>query len=545
MVRSVVREQNRGGVAQAGIVERAATFSLRIKMRVLLLALMAWPLSVSATTPVAGHIAKANRNTADIHGSVAATARQNQIHSPVSAGAMKCDGVTDDTAALTAALSAAAANKNALVQVPMGTCIIGSVGIPDNIHLSGAGKYASTLKTRSGLNGLMLTFSGMGTNIAITDITLDGNKGGQSTEGQLVSPNLASRAASDITLQRVRFQNAWRFAYNDIGANAGNGGPTNIRILDCDFIGNGTDDGSSVVFGDILLAAPSNTVMSRNFFSGTGGNAIMIGPRPGAKQQYVEITNNIITGALGFGVALGGGNNVNEHIQIAHNKFYMPASIQNIIDLGEAAQVVVDENVIVMSTLAAGCGGIADAPNSTGITVTNNRVFGAPGTLNLGYGISLGGIDSVISGNYVSYAGGSGIGIAPALNTTATNVVIAENVVKNSSQASANKVGIELYLTPGTGNVRNIQIHDNELFDDQKSRTQNYGIGLAIVGQATGFRDIAIHDNKLRHNKIGAILNNLSAPSNLRIYNNLAGEAEATGSKTPARQPRAQHVTIP
>lgn len=100
----------------------------------------------------------------------------------------KVDGVTDDTAALNAAIAACAAVGGGIVDIGPGVCVIsstiyignGSTGASSTINgvtLRGDGIYASSLKWNGASGGVMVQILGLSYGNAVTDLTLDGNNG--------------------------------------------------------------------------------------------------------------------------------------------------------------------------------------------------------------------------------------------------------------------------------------------------------------------------------------------------------------------------------
>jgi hypothetical protein len=103
------------------------------------------------------------------------------------------NGVTDDTAALQAALDAAAAGGGGTVRVPPGRFSTRTLSIDTRVHLAGAGVEATVLVLRGRTHGDLIrsrgwnVLSGTNRNIgpynfSIRDLTLDGNRA-QNTRG--------------------------------------------------------------------------------------------------------------------------------------------------------------------------------------------------------------------------------------------------------------------------------------------------------------------------------------------------------------------------
>lgn len=93
------------------------------------------------------------------------------IANPVTAYGAKGDGVTDDTAAFTAAFA-----ESDVVTVPPGKYIVTGITIPEYKCLIGDSEYESIIKLKDGANGNLITNSGVGS-CTISNLYLDGNSG--------------------------------------------------------------------------------------------------------------------------------------------------------------------------------------------------------------------------------------------------------------------------------------------------------------------------------------------------------------------------------
>lgn len=128
------------------------------------------------------------------------------------------DGVTDDTAAINSAITAANAAGGGTVYLPPGTYYLGSGPLfnassaINNIWLRGAGRGATTLKANGALTGgtadlirfVIPTSSAYAQNIAITDMTLDCSA---ATAGN----GMTLQGVNFLRLQRITVNKAWGF----------------------------------------------------------------------------------------------------------------------------------------------------------------------------------------------------------------------------------------------------------------------------------------------------------------------------------------------
>ena len=103
----------------------------------------------------------------------------------------KGDGGTDDTVAVQAAINAASAAGGGQIFFPTGTYVVGTLTLPTNVHLCGAGRDIASLLLKAGTNSDLI----LGTNFgsltgtngtggvygwSVRNLTLDGNKANNS-----------------------------------------------------------------------------------------------------------------------------------------------------------------------------------------------------------------------------------------------------------------------------------------------------------------------------------------------------------------------------
>lgn len=104
------------------------------------------------------------------------------------------DGVTDDSAAINAAINYVKNNGGGEVYLPPGTFIVAGIDIFSKIHLRGSGKESTILKLKDNANQDVIysdsVYTLMGTNslggennFSISDLTIDGNRENNPTAG--------------------------------------------------------------------------------------------------------------------------------------------------------------------------------------------------------------------------------------------------------------------------------------------------------------------------------------------------------------------------
>jgi polygalacturonase len=134
------------------------------------------------------------------------------------------DAVTDDTAAIQAAIDAAAAVGGGIVICPPGTYLVseystthGCLFLKSGVHLRGTNRNAVTIKLadsqRTSVCMIATTVARGATRIAaksdqtISDLTLDGNKANQSVEVQIQRDGVFAQDVERLRIERVTSQN--------------------------------------------------------------------------------------------------------------------------------------------------------------------------------------------------------------------------------------------------------------------------------------------------------------------------------------------------
>ena len=203
----------------------------------------------------------------------------------------KGDGATDDTAALQAAVDAAAAARTTLY-IPAGTYLVSEpILLPagEGYALAGSG-WGTSLKLADGANCFVLAMEGEDTRVIIRDMKIDGNCTGQSTTGSSGGIYGAGAVA-------CRFDNIHFVACRDdglyLGPQTSGAFGHNNRVIGCLFdqsmastgpgrgIHMDANDENQIVFCDFEFLGGSG---------GTGfGTAVCILDRAGT--QFIDICN--------------------------------------------------------------------------------------------------------------------------------------------------------------------------------------------------------------------------------------------------------------
>jgi hypothetical protein len=404
------------------------------------------------------------------------------------------------------------------VVLPSGTCSFDpSVGFsaPNGTWISGAGKYATTLRIPNGNNSTIPMVNINGTapnNIYLSDFTIDGNAQNQTNGGPLIQ---VLSNGGKIRIERMVLQNSWADCFIALSGGSGKYS-SDIEILGNEFNVCG-HMGSTA--GDVRIFQPLRVKVNGNKFNNSIALAsVTFSSQVGAGQ--VEVANNHFVGGTGYGVVLGGGTIGASDGNVHDNFFSMaPRANQNVIDISYWDNVTIHHNhILAMGTC---CNGISDLPPAFRTVVDGNEIMGSP-LLITNSCIALGGNATVISHNYCQGAGGAGIVLSIGATSQIKGVTITDNIVKiNSLQTGGANAGIETFLAPGgTASLSDVTLRNNQAYDDQASPTQGWGIGIAVAGQSTGYRNITAENNNVRGNKTGGIFNGAKSSFGFLFQNN-------------------------
>lgn len=490
----------------------------------------------------------------------------------------KGDAVTDDTAAIQAAINAMP-SSGGTIWLPGGRSTVYSI---TQLHFRSNMTFISdlaTLKRASGSGAPIIAAldedAGL-SNIVLRGVVFDGN----GTNDNVVSfPN----NCSNVLIEYCEWQNfgsGWWLLFNDGTAttlpndlitirrckvvgnsasyNAGEGGiilnPSRVRI----------EENYFEKFGTVKLEPASGATANiywdlavrNNLFYDNGQSSVLIRPNGATIIKDVVVTGNEFRqvgliagkGAVVHEQAVGSGGTVT-HSVIANNivKYWGRASggatAGNAITVGSSTMIgediVIANNILDCSDLT----GAAPPGQTSGIVV-----LGSSGTHIK---------DVVIIGNIVKYTGIWGILVEYA------DCVITNNIVVNAMAVSTSDRGSGIYLSFGVANsiINNNKVYNtgaenasgspyagigtersntiinnvmigNRCFDDRGTPFQVYGIRLGVVGTTTDQpQEITISDCDLDGNVTGAIgLNNGTTERNYRIINNRGYNPQGTAT---------------
>jgi hypothetical protein len=294
------------------------------------------------------------------------------------------DGSTDDTAAIQAALTAAATAKRR-VHVPPGTYVVTTVTVPDGVDFRGVG-IGSILKRKAASNASMVVLNSLAT---VAALALDGNKAGQ-----------AGTPAGGIAMVQA--------ATGEAGAS----------VRDC-VLTNGWGCG-------ITALTHVDFEITRNTIDGIE-NSSAIYVTEGSHRPRIEA--NRITNCLLWGIMVRATDN-----PIEASPLYMesPIVVGNVVDYRGLSLAASPLGIELFGAQNSGTFGISGG--IVGGSVSENQVF-APdqaGTQSI-FGISIGGASgTTVVGN--SLIGGPQRAFLPALeNGISSRCVFSSNYVADAT----------------------------------------------------------------------------------------------------------------
>jgi parallel beta-helix repeat protein len=406
----------------------------------------------------------------------------------------KGDGVTDDTAAIQAAMDAASN-----VYFPAGTYLVGAALVPNtNQYMWGTG---ATIKLADSTNTSIISADGA-SNITIEGLSLDGNKANQS---------ITKTDSTKAVIYLTDTSNATQVTKNNIVnckiINAGSdgvcfGASTYSGVSDC-YIEAPAQHGISTIGGSILQTefctfshnrikggetgadgAGIIVMGTARFCSITGNTITDTGIYGDGITAYAQvnhghsITGNVIKNSHNHGIHIGGdhitvsGNTINEVALTASGASGILVESQS---TDPAAQFITLSGNTVYCTNANVGAGIDIQDRANNVVVSGNNIRN---TATIGIRLNDGSL-AVVSGNQVSGSGTIGIDVSSYIR-----VNIEGNIISNTNQD-----GIDL-----TGAAQSI-VSGNFIFNSGVS--VGGGTGFAIKADATS-TNLFIQGNMMR-----------------------------------------------
>lgn len=524
----------------------------------------------SATGSIQPKVGESHKHTAsDIRGGVfpeamLGLADRTQVVNVKSFGA-KGDGVTDDTAAVQAAVNAA----TGAVLFPAGTYVVTSVKLAKNITLRGGGEgFGATIKHKDGaavtsgtFETAMLRLTSHGITVRLRDLTLDGNYPGQGSAngGSATKTTNSYVAGGSITYGRVLSAEGLTASAGDVlvldiancrvtrpQMGIGIEGVVDVdsreilRVRDCDF-----DD-----FAPGIIA-----------YDGTNGYSTHLS---GYDPTVINITGKVdahISGCTFTGYRDPRDSPTSGLSTNAYN--YPPCAVRvTIPQTGVSDPTYEFGSLSLTDCTFSGMGRHTDAGNGIGVTdwyarsrdvrVSGNRFFDC-------YAAALRGKSNcqglVVSGNLVDGVVGDGIDMArPTYEPQGGDYRIVHNVVRNVSGRGLQVIGDGTTVQPYVDDVliqgnliecddegiflrycRNARVCDNTV---TSGGTGVYADGMSgpvdlsgnTIGATSGSAVSVYFAAAATTNRLAVVDNNILGGANYGVYAKYAGSVRALGN---------------
>ncbi|MDR7006093.1 glycosyl hydrolase family 28-related protein [Paraburkholderia strydomiana] len=375
----------------------------------------------------------------------------------------KCDGVTDDAAAIRAATAYASSKGGGVVFIPAGTTLVASsIVVPPNVTIRGDSMYATTVTVpanATGFNGYNpnAVFILNSNNCGIRDLGMDGNIANNASQGFGAISNTV--LASGVFVESCYIRN---FIYNGIVFNPATGSISNFRI--------NRNRLENIGWGAITAYCSINGQINQNSIISCGSAGIQTGYNASTSNftfsQYIIIEGNYVNRSIppthivsnaaesGFMIGVGAGD---EYITISNNICYDNRNAkQDGIGLGQDGTrvnegLVFDSNVVIYAGLF-------------GIDVSSNHI---------------------VSNNYIRYAAQQGIKLGTDIGGNLVNATVVDNIVDScnlSGVGSADGIWVDGTLTSSipTALYENIKINGNRVTDFNSPANTVYGLNIGF-----------------------------------------------------------------
>ncbi len=477
------------------------------------------------------------------------------------------DGVTDDTDAIQAALTAAGALYTATgtrqsVYVPAGVYLVSKaaagwcLSVPSGVHLWGPGRIKMAALTDP--NVAIISVQDV-QNVLIEGITIDGNSGAQAFEVDPKNHGIFTRGSQDVIIRNVIAESIDGDAfYFGKSSTVGNPNPyaQNCRVENfwvtgsrrsavtiaranwitvsrgyaigwsgeqsaCINIESDSEDSHGCVFEDVYIDNPAPESAHTCYgISLTGGNETLI--RRCYLPSTIIVTNSdnvSIEGCVwdhpGGAFDFGNGGHPGESciqarttldgLRIENNVLRISGAIGGDAAFDIACVMITNTN--------------ANRPKD--VVIKGNRCFPGGGR----YGIYMAGLAGVtlVKDNFIDCAGTDLGIIAFTPNNAMEDVVIEGNVIRNASAANG-AIAVTTTANGASNGFQRVAVRGNRIIDDQTVATCTHAIKFLNTG-SSGFGDVVIDSNQWTSN----IVNGIYGINTWRLGGNYDGTATTTG----------------
>jgi hypothetical protein len=389
------------------------------------------------------------------------------------------DGVTDDTAAINAAVAALVTAGGGTLYFPEGTYIVSApINLRSNIVYQGHG-WASIIKQKAAVTGVNLlgeaSPAAPHSNIIVRDLQLDGNRANANFPADDADGNA-------IRLNQVsfsRFENLYIHdsIFNGISVyNASNDNIITKNRLE-DIGKTGSPPGAATYTGIFIEFGANRNRVSQNRISTTRQYGIWIGSRD-ADNYDNAIENNFVNAAAGDGIRVGDDVSAN----ITNRPLVIGNHVLSCGDLG-------------IRLFHAGTGSIQDGIviGNHALSNTNGGIYAQAGSLrtlvsgnisrsNGGYGLSGAGTDNIFTSN-ISLSNTSGqIQIAGTRTVDLFNITFAQTFPYSEQEIRS---GTKLSVSRASGNDCELDLDQSGVVAWHLRNTATTGLLQALFGATT------------------------------------------------------------
>jgi hypothetical protein len=428
------------------------------------------------------------------------TSVQNKLRETISVkdfGAVG-DGVTNDTAAIQAAVDAAAGGK--AVFFPAGT-YLGYINVPDDTVLYGEGE-SSVIKLPTAANRAVIQSadtSGGNNNVQIFRLSVDGNRAGQTN---LIAHGINIDGACEnwlITQCKITNTYGHGLQIRGGGVPANSTVADNIRIIDNYFYSCGNPNAGANGRESVYINQGQFIQILGNSLDGSGRQGIALEGSGSASiaTRRLIISNNIVRNSLAGGIddeANNGGqliitSNYVENcpgagIRVTGNSGDCVVSDNNILDVGigidaESAasifsRLTISNNIVKTTT---GIGIKVVTPYCT--SILNNQLSNIGGI-----GIDTNGDDVTqvrINGNVITTVVSEGI----VVRGYGQQIDVSYNSVFDAGTLATPVNGISIYTTSGSNVWEYVTIVGNNVWDSRTPSFTTYSYYFGYLDNAT------------------------------------------------------------
>lgn len=381
----------------------------------------------------------------------------------------KGDGVTDDTAAIQAAINYVGGLGGGVVHIPDKKFLVSSPIVfgQANVELLGNGKYANSINVPNNAANFIgynpnAVFILNANNCGISQIGMNGNIANNASLSFGAISNTV--AVSGIYVEDCYIHD---FIYNGIVFNPLTGTTSNFRI-DRNRVEN-------IGWGAITAYCSMHGTINENSVTSCGADGIQTGYNSNTGNfnfaQFVTIDGNYVTKATPPTHIVGGATEGGFMIVVGAGDSYITISNNLCYDNRNAAQ--------------DGIGLGQDGTRVNEGLVTSNNVVIYAGL----YGIDVSS-NHIVSGNYIRYSAQQGIKLGTDVGGNLVDATVVDNIIDSCNLAgsgSSQGIWVNATLTASlpTALYENIKINGNRVIDFNGTPNTKYGLGIGFQNNLT------------------------------------------------------------